>query len=71
MYAPEVQAKIDNWRQLARENKLTIEQTREALALLRGNRAQASATSNASKTRKAAAKVAPNVDAMMDELDGL
>lgn len=69
MYSPQVQAQIAEWRQLARENRLTPEQMREALKTLRGDRKAASVTSTASKTKKAAVKAVGDGSGLLDELD--
>ena len=63
------QAKIQLWRQKARDGTLTIEEQREIIATLRQGRlsaAQASAKAKASK-----AKSAPNSDDLLSELDNL
>lgn len=60
-------------RQLSRENKLTMEQMREAITLLRNDRVEAHATSAKAKATKSAAKEKPNTNAtdLLSELDGL
>jgi len=60
-------------RQLSRENKLTKEQMREAINLLRQDRVAAHATSARAKATKSAAKEKPNTNAadLLSELDGL
>lgn len=69
----ELQAKIQLWRQKAREGTLTQEEMREAIAALRQDRIGAAGTSATSRERKAAARAQKNVnsDDLLSELDGL
>lgn len=71
--SPEMSAKVQLWRQKAREGTLSVEESREALAFLRADRVHAAATSKASSTRKAtsAAKKSIDSDSLLDELGGL
>lgn len=71
--SPEMQAKIQLWRQKAREGTLTQEEMREAIAALRQDRIGAAGVSAASRERKATARAQKNVnsDDLLSELDGL
>ena len=70
---PDISAKVQLWRQKAREGTLTQDEMREAIEILRQGRTGAAATSAASRTRKATAKAKSNVnsDDLLSELDGL
>jgi hypothetical protein len=62
---------IQLWRQKCRDGSITLDEMREAIAAIRKERVQASETSTASKTKKAAAKAkeAPiNSDDLLSEL---
>lgn len=68
MLSPELQIKIATWRQKVADNTLTLEEMREAVKLIRGDRlsaAQASAKSRASKGPKKSG------DDLLAELDGI
>lgn len=68
MYALDLQAQIQQWRQLAAEGKLSEEDAIKAISALRGgNRAAAAVGSTTAKSKKAA----PDVNAMLDQLKGL
>lgn len=72
--SPENSAKIQAWRQRAREGTLTQDDLREAIATLREGRVAAAATS--SKSRSAAAttrakKLPVNSDDLLSELGDL
>lgn len=71
--SPEMQAKMAEWRQKARDNTLTKEEMKEAIKLMRTERVGAAATSAASKTRKSAATAKKNIDSddLLSQLDGL
>ena len=71
--SPEMQAKIQLWRQKAREGTLTQGEMREAIAALRQDRVGAASVSAASREKKATAKAKKNVnsDDLLNELDGL
>lgn len=73
MHSPELQAKVQLWRQKSREGTLTQEELREALAALREGRLQAAATSATSKARtaKTRANAAVNSDDLLNQLEGL
>ena len=67
---PEMNAKIAIWRQKALDNTLTVEDMKEAILALRGDRVGAAVASD--KSRKAKAKtVVPSADDLMAELEGL
>lgn len=71
--SPELQLKIQMWRQKAREGTLTQDEMKEAIAALRKDRgsvAQATAGSKVSRSRSTAAKK-PNGDDLLSELEGL
>lgn len=55
MYTPETVARIDQLRSLAQQRKLTLEESAEALRLIRADRVGASYASAGSKVKKAAA----------------
>ena len=71
--SPEMQAKIQIWRQKAREGTLTQDEMREAIAALRQDRVSAAGVSATSREKKATAKAKKNVnsDDLLNELDGL
>lgn len=66
----ELQMKLAEWRRKAAEKTITLEEMKEAIVLLRAGRVAALNASDAGK-RKAAAKVVPNADALLGELEGL
>ena len=70
---PDISAKVQLWRQKAREGTLTQDEMREAIEILRQGRIGAATTSAASRTRKATAKAKANVnsDDLLSELDDL
>ena len=71
--SPELQMKIQQWRQQARDGTLSQDEMREIVAVLRKDRGattQATAGSRVSAGRKAAAKK-PNGDDLLTELEGL
>jgi len=65
----DLSAKIQLWRQKAREGTLSQAEMREAIEYLRQGRVQAAATS--AKSRSSKAKPAVNSDDLLKELDGL
>jgi hypothetical protein len=71
--SPELSAKVQLWRQKARDGSLTQDEMREAIIALRQDRAGAAVTSAASRERKATAKAKASVnsDDLLNELDGL
>lgn len=70
MYSPEIQVKISQWRTKALAGTLTIEEMKEAVRLMRGDRHAALVTSDASK-RKKAKKQVKSADELLGELDGM
>lgn len=66
----ELQSKIAQWRQKAVEKTLTLEEMKEAIVMLRQGRV-AAAQASATVKRKTAAKVIPNAENLLDELDGI
>lgn len=69
-YSPETLARIAQLRAKCADNSATLEEMREAVKLLRGDRRNAAASSETSKRSKAKA-VIPNADDMLGELEGL
>jgi len=67
---PETLAKLAIWRQKAVEGTLTLEEQKEAIALMRADRRSASAVSDSSRRAKAKALV-PSADEMLNELGEL
>lgn len=70
MLSPETQAKFAIWRAKAAEGTLTIEEQKEAIAAIRGDR-RAAAVTKESATRKRAKAIIPNADDLLDELNSL
>jgi len=68
--SPEMMQKIAQWRQKALENTLTVEDMKEAILALRGDRRGAAVASEKSKTKKAP-KVVQSADDLLSELEGL
>lgn len=68
MLTPEVQSKIAEYRSKSSAGTLTIDEMKDAIRLLRGNRMLAAEQSKSSKSKKAPARSA---DALLDELGGL
>lgn len=68
--SPEMQSKVQLWRQKAREGTLTVEERREAIQLLRQDRVGAAQISAASRAKKAP-KAPVNADDLLNELDNL
>jgi hypothetical protein len=69
MYSPELSAQVAAWRQKAREGTLTQEEMKEAIKVLRVERAQASPT--ATSTKRTAAKAKPSGDDLLSQLEGI
>jgi len=69
----ELQAKIQLWRQKAREGTLTQDEMREAIAALRQDRVGAAATSEKSREKRATTRAKANInsDDLLGELDNL
>ncbi len=70
MISPELQQKIQVWRQKSLDGTITIEEQREALKLMREGRLAAAQASAAGKRAKAKAAV-PNADDLLNELDDI
>ena len=71
--SPEMQAKIQLWRQKAREGTLTQDEMREAIAALRQDRVGAASVSATSREKRATTRAKANInsDALLGELDNL
>lgn len=67
MISAETQARIAELRQLDQAGKLTIEEMKEVVILLRGDRFAAQTASDSSKRKQAKAEI-PSADDMLDEL---
>lgn len=59
--------KVAEWRQKSKNGELTVEECREALSVLRSNRAAAQVTSTKSRAKKAPV----NADDLLSQLEGL
>ena len=70
MTSPELQSKIALWRSKAADNTLTVEEMKEAIAALRGER-HAAASQTPAARRKAAVKIIPSADDLLAELGDL
>lgn len=69
---PEELARIQVLRDKARNNTLTMEETKEAIALLRSGRAAASQTAAKSSSKRASAKApAKSGDDLLSELEAI
>ena len=71
MTSPELSNQIQNWRQKANANTLTIDDMREAIAALRAGRLSASEASAASKAKTRARSPARSADDLLKDLEGL
>ncbi len=69
MISPELQSKITLWRQKATTGELSLEECKEAVALLREGRLSA-AKAAASTKRTAAKKVVVDADDLLGEMMG-
>lgn len=65
--------KVEAWRAKARAGALTLDETREAIKVLRAGRALISVATGGSKTNAASRAKAkqPDLDGMLNELEGL
>lgn len=70
MQSPELQSKIAVWRAKANEGTLTMEEQREAVAAIRGERKSAANASEGAK-RKVAKAAIPDAKALLGALGGL
>ncbi len=68
--SPELLARIAIWRQKALDNTLSLDEMREAITALRGDRLSAAHASEASK-RKSAKAAIPSAQDLLSELEGL
>lgn len=66
----ELSQKITEWRRLAAEGSLTIDDQREIIKHLRAGRVAAANASAASKRKKAITEI-PHANDMLSELEGL
>lgn len=64
---PDLQAKVSLWRARGASGDLTLEEAREALAYLRGERKFAAAATDKAKRSKAI-KTIPSADDLLNEL---
>lgn len=69
MSDPNLQLKVAEWRQKAREGTLSMDEMKEAIKVLRAGRAMIPAATGGSRTRKTAAK--PDGNDLLSELEGL
>lgn len=70
--SPEIQAKVQLWRQKCREGTMTLDEYKEAIQFLRANRTVASQTSDKARAKRVAAKAAPvSGEDLLGELEGL
>lgn len=70
MQSSELQAKLAVWRQRTRDGTMTVEDYKEAIAAIRGDRKTAANTSEQAKRTKAKAAV-PDAKALLADLGGL
>lgn len=68
MYTPEVQSRLAALRAKSAANTLTLDEMKEAVALMRGSRLSAAEQAKKSKSKKAPAKSA---DDLLSELGSL
>ena len=66
----ETQARVAEWRAKALNNTLTVDDMREALRVMRGERVGAAAASDASRRKKAKIEI-PDAQSLLDELGNL
>jgi hypothetical protein len=67
----DLQMKVEEWRRKAREGTLTLEETREAIKVLRAGRSLIAAATGGSKTNAKAKAAKPSGDDLLSELEGL
>lgn len=70
MQSPELQGKIAVWRQKSKDGTLTVDDMREAIASIRGDRKSAAHSSEQSKRTKAKAAV-PDAKTLLADLGKL
>lgn len=71
--SPDLSAKVQLWRQKAREGTLTQDEMREAISTLRAERTGAAAVSEKSREKKATARAKASIssDDLLSQLDDL
>lgn len=67
----DLQMKVQLWREKARAGTLTLEETREAVQVLRAGRSLIAAATGGSKTNASRKAAKPNGDDLLSELEGL
>lgn len=67
LQSPEVQSRMNHYRQKATEGTITLEEMRDAIRMLREDRR----TASVSATAKAPRKSARSADDLLGELEGL
>jgi len=67
----DLQLKVAEWRAKARAGTLTLDETREAIKVLRAGRSLVAPATGGSKTNKAAKAAKPSGDDLLSELEGL
>lgn len=70
MFSAELQAKIAIWREKTRAGQMTVEEYRQVVESIRGERKSAAVASEQSKRAKAKAAV-PDAKALLGALGGL
>ena len=63
----DLQMKVEEWRRKAREGTLTLEETRDAIKVLRAGRSLIAAATGGSKTNRAAKAAKPSGDDLLSE----
>lgn len=70
--SPELTSKINIWREKAAAGTLSLDEMKEAIVFLRGDRkASAAAKASDGAKRAKAVKIIPSAASLLDELDGL
>jgi hypothetical protein len=67
----DLQMKVEEWRSKARAGTLTLEETREAIKVLRAGRSLIATATGGSKTNRATKAAKPSGDDLLSELEGL
>ena len=67
---PEMQSRITIWRAKCADGTMTLEDYREAIKALRGDRIAAASQSASARTKRAKAEI-PHADDLLGELEGL
>lgn len=68
MYSPETKARLDLLRQRSLSGEITMEERREALALLRDGRISAAQSAKAAKSAASKAAKQPQADVDLDSM---